>query len=59
MLVFAHILKCCFPSIQILGSNKQVFAKRTLVSLQDTIAEIVPEKQQKLAELKKNHGSQV
>jgi len=40
-------------------SQQNIVTKRTVVNLADTIAELVPEKQQKLAELKKNHGSQV
>lgn len=44
---------------KIFGSQQHAFSKRTVVTLADTISELVPEKQQKLAELKKNHGSKV
>jgi len=50
-LAFRHSAKF---AQKILGSQQ-----RTFVTLADTLAAQVPEKQKKLAELKKNHGSQV
>jgi len=44
---------------KVLGSQKFGIAQRTVTTLAETLAAQVPEKQRKLGELKKNHGSEV